>query len=117
MAMTKAEREDMMCTVRRLQADFPHLTEEQAVKLNNKIYCIAVRVKQMEARYCNEYDLDELRDITRSKAKADVRKALEKFGAQCRFNLSTDSRGPGVWLHLPSGRGNTMGGDEAGWGF
>jgi hypothetical protein len=117
MAMTKDDTATRNENVAALMESFPCLKFDEAFKMQNKLYCIAVRVKQMEARYCNYPDLDAERIEVRTKAYADVKKVMEKFGVECPFQLSTDSRGFGVWLFLPSERYNSMGGREAGWGY
>lgn len=117
MAMTKDQIILRKQNIDALMGAFPCLIEEQATKLQDKLYSIATQVKRMEERYCNEPDLDDLRTEVRSKARANTQKVLDKFGIACDFNLSTDARGHGLWLHLPTGRYNSMGGEESGWGF
>ena len=117
MAMTKDDTATRKENISVLQEAFPFLTFEEAFTLQNKLYCIAVRVKHMEARYCNEPNLDEQRTEVRNKARRDAKRSFDKLGIVCDFDLSTDSRGPGLWLHLHTRRYNTMGGEEAGWGY
>lgn len=117
MAMTKDQTAARDENVAVLMEAFPALVREQAVRLQNKLYAIAYRVAVMEARCCSEPNLDDLRTNVRNKAREDVKKTLAKFNVECSFNLSTDARGHGLWLHLPTGRYNSMGGEESGWGF
>lgn len=115
--MNKEQREERANNIRVLNEAFPHLTEEQVTTLQDKLYGIALKVRKAEENYCNYPNMEEERTRVRAKAKVDVAKLLAKFGVECPFNLSTDSRGCGLWLHLPTKRYNTMGGEEAGWGF
>jgi len=114
--MTPEEKFARLTNIKVLMEAFPHLTESEATTMQDKLWGVAHRVRVAEARACNE-EFEEGRRAVRDKAHKDVAKILERYKVHCLYNLSTDARGCGLWLHLPTKRFNTMGGEEAGWGF
>jgi hypothetical protein len=84
-------------------------------------YLIAKRVRWHAARLarlavddCN-YGLTEKQEREKATSRKLIAKELKPYGITCNF--SGDPRGYVVKCRLPSGKYNTWGGKESGWGI
>jgi hypothetical protein len=113
MAMTKAQREAREENEKILAEAFPNLNPEQITKLQTKLHNLGVKCKENATNLCNIADYQDRRDELRD----EVENVIKKFGVSFKYKVTGDPRGLCFKVILPTGRYNSWGGAEDGWGF
>ena len=98
-----------------LVREFPDQSVSFLLDVGRKILRQAATLQRVAEAACNH----ELRDWERDsdeRAEAALRRSIAELPGLSIASIGGDPRGYVVKLKLPSGRGNTWGGDETGWG-
>lgn len=121
--MTKQQERERVEFAGKMSREFPDFTLAEVTEFAEELMRLARRHGKLAERECNGHQTwdgnwDEAAakrdELAGERLEARITKLCERMG--CGVKFGGDPRGYTVLLILPSGRGNTWGGDEHGWG-
>lgn len=96
--------------------EFPRLKTEAIADDCQRLMKLARALEREAANLCNIPDYQQRYDRNHHRLCGKVREVIDGLGSSFNFKTSGDPRGYGLKLMLPSGRYNTFGGPEEGYG-
>lgn len=101
--------------IRVLAEAYPHLTQVEVVRLQNRIFRIARRLSQAECEACNNQAGTNALPKEQERAETALVKLLKEYRIDSKYEMCTDARGFAVKLYLPTGKSNSFAGEVWGW--